>query len=84
MNYASSYYVDFANTVKAPSYTIFGAKVGYETPSKEWSVFLQGNNLTDQHYVTASKNSYDLKGVDSANFYVGDGIGFTTGVTYRF
>ena len=84
LNHASSYYVDFANTVKAPEYTIFGARIGYETPSKKWNVFLDGKNLTDKHYVTASKNSLDLKGQDAANFYVGDGIGFTTGVTYNF
>lgn len=84
LNHASSYYVDFANTVKAPEYTIFGAKVGYEAPSKRWSVFLDARNLTDKHYVTASKTSYDLKGVDSDNFYVGDGFGVTTGVSYRF
>jgi len=84
MNHASSYYVDFANTLKAPEYTIFGAKIGYETPSKRWNVFLDAKNLTNKHYVTAAKNSYDLKGVDSANFYVGDGIGFTTGVQYNF
>ena len=84
LSHASSYYVDFANTVKAPEYTIFGARIGYETPSKKWNVFLDGKNLTDKHYVTASKNSLDLKGQDSANFYVGDGIGFTTGVTYNF
>ncbi|WP_213875829.1 hypothetical protein [Pseudomonas sp. dw_358] len=47
-------------------------------------MFFDGKNLTDKHYVTASKNSLDLKGQDSANFYVGDGIGFTTGVTYNF
>lgn len=84
LNHASSYYVDFANTLKAPQYTIFGAKIGYETPSKRWNVFLDAKNLTNKHYVTASKTSYDLKGQDSDNFYVGDGLGFTTGVQYNF
>lgn len=84
MNHASSYYADFANTVKAPEYTIFGAKVGYQAPGQRWNVFLDARNLTDKHYVTATQSTYDLKGVDSANFYVGDGFGVTTGVSYRF
>ncbi|KAF1027489.1 MAG: hypothetical protein GAK37_02431 [Pseudomonas sp.] len=84
MNHASSYFVDFANTLKAPQYTIFGAKAGYETPSKRWNVFVDARNLTNKHYVTAARNSYDLKGQDSPNFYVGDAFSLTTGVQYNF
>lgn len=81
---ASKYYVDYANTLEAPGYAVFGAKVGYEAPGKRWSVFLDARNLTDRHYVTASTTSYDLKGVDTANFRPGDGFGVTAGATLRF
>jgi iron complex outermembrane receptor protein len=81
---ASSYYVDFANTLKAPSYTLFGAKLGYEAPDKRWNVFLDARNLTDEHYVTATNTSYNLAGQDFANFYPGDGFGVTTGVAFHF
>lgn len=81
---ASNYYVDYANTLKAPSYTIWGAKVGYEAPSERWSVFLDARNLTDEHYATTTNTAYDLRGNDSANFYPGDGFGVTTGVAFRF
>lgn len=81
---ASSYYVDYANTLKAPSYTLWGAKVGYDDPGERWSVYLDARNLTDEHYVTAANTAYDLRGVDSPNFYVGDGFGVYAGISYRF
>jgi len=81
---ASSYYVDFANTLSAPSYTIWGAKVGYEAPSKKWEVFLDARNLTNERYATAANTAYDARGQDSANFYPGDAFNVTTGVAFRF
>ncbi|WP_133749415.1 TonB-dependent receptor [Pseudomonas sp. LP_7_YM] len=81
---ASSYYVDFANSLGAPSYTLWGAKVGYEAPNRKWEVFVDARNLTNQRYATASNTAYDAKGEDSANFYPGDPINVTTGVSYRF
>ncbi|WP_437884544.1 TonB-dependent receptor family protein [Pseudomonas sp. LRF_L74] len=81
---SSSYYADYANTLKAPSYTILGAKMGYEAPSKRWSVYLDLRNLTDEKYVTAVSNSYDLQGVDSNVFYPGDGFSAYGGITYHF
>lgn len=84
LRYSSSYYADYANTLKAPSYTLLGAKFGYEAPSKRWSVYLDLRNLTDKKYVTAVSNSYDLQGQDSAVFYPGDGFSAFSGVSYHF
>lgn len=81
---ASSYYVDFANTLSAPSYTLWGAKIGYEAPSKKWEVFVDARNLTNQRYATATNTAYDAKGQDSANFYPGDPFNVTTGVSFHF
>jgi iron complex outermembrane receptor protein len=81
---ASSYYVDFANSLRAPSYTLWGAKFGYEAPGRKWEVFVDARNLTDERYATASNTAYDAGGQDSANFYPGDPINVTTGVAYRF
>ncbi|MGY2293256.1 TonB-dependent receptor family protein [Pseudomonas sp. SDO528_S397] len=81
---ASSFYVDFANTLSAPSYTLFGAKVGYQAPSKQWEVFVDARNLTNKRYATATNTAYDAKGQDSANFYPGDAFNVTTGVAFRF
>jgi len=81
---ASSYYVDFANTWQAPSYVIWGAKVGYQAPGERWEVFADVRNLTDQRYATAANTAYDAGGRDSANFYPGDALSLTTGIAFRF
>jgi len=81
---ASSYYVDFGNSLAAPSYTLWGAKVGYQAPGDRWSVFLDARNLTDENYAAASNTAYNLRGADSPNFYPGDGFGIITGASYRF
>ena len=47
------YFADDANTVEAPAYTLLGASVAYERalgPGK-LRAFLDGDNLTDEHYV---------------------------------
>ncbi len=82
--YASKTWVDYANSVAAPSYTILGAKVGYEKPGGKWSIFLDLKNLTDKAYATAVNPAYNLRGVDSGNLYVGDGFGAFAGASYRF
>lgn len=81
---ASSYYIDFANSWQAPSYTVWGAKVGYQAPGDKWEVFADFRNLTDEHYATAANTAYDARGRDSANFYPGDALSVTTGVAFRF
>lgn len=81
---ASRTAVDYANSFYAPSYTIFGANVGYETPSKDWKVSLDLKNLTNQKYVTAVQPLYDAKGQDTASLYPGDGIGAYVAVEMRY
>lgn len=76
--------VDYANTFYAPSYTIFGANVGYETPNKDWKVSLDLKNLANKKYVTAVQPLYDAKGQDTAALYPGDGIGAYVGVEFRY
>lgn len=78
---SSDYYVDYANSVKAPAYGIWGLKIGYEAPSQAWSTFLDFRNLTDRKYAVASYTAYDLKGADAAMFYPGDGFSVFAGFT---
>ncbi|MNR90284.1 ferrichrome outer membrane transporter [compost metagenome] len=83
--YASKTWIDYANTLAAPSYTILGAKVGYEKPGGKWSVFLDLKNLTDKAYATAVNPNYNLRGVDNTGaLYAGDGFGAFAGASYRF
>ncbi|WP_176512697.1 TonB-dependent receptor family protein [Pseudomonas ceruminis] len=81
---ASSYYIDYANTWQAPSYVLWGAKVGYQAPSKKWEVFADLRNITDERYTSAANTAYNANGRDSANFYPGDAFSVTTGVAFRF
>jgi iron complex outermembrane receptor protein len=81
---ASRTAVDYANSFYGPSYTIFGANVGYETPKKDWKVSLDLKNLANKKYVTAAQPLYDAKGQDTAALYPGDGVGAYVGVEYRY
>ena len=81
---ASRTAVDYANSFYAPSYTIFGANVGYETPNKDWKVSLDLKNLANKKYVTAVQPLYDAKGQDTAALYPGDGIGAYVAVEMRY
>ncbi|MGH8601660.1 MAG: TonB-dependent receptor family protein [Gammaproteobacteria bacterium] len=47
---SDSWFVDFANTLEADSYWLFGAKAGFKT--KRISVFVEGRNLTDEAYAS--------------------------------
>ncbi|WP_411567457.1 TonB-dependent receptor family protein [Pseudomonas veronii] len=76
--------VDYANSFYAPSYTLWGARLGYDDPGKTWQVYLDLKNITDQKYVTAVLPTYNSQGKDVASLYPGDGFGAFTGVTYNF
>lgn len=79
----SGYYVDFANTLHAPSVTVWGARLGYEPKDKGWKAFLDFRNLGDKKYAATANTAFDLKGVDSPNFYPGDGFSVYGGVSIR-
>ena len=63
LDYTSSWYVDFTNSFKANSYTLFGAKAGYIF-ADNFRIFMQAVNLDDEKYAsntaiaaTADENS---------------------------
>jgi len=85
----SGYYVDYANTLRAPNATIWGAKFGYEEPNKKWKAYIDFRNLFDKHYAAAANTVDDATKVAggsaaSANFYPGDGFSVYSGISYRF
>nr|WP_296268061.1 TonB-dependent receptor [Pseudomonas sp. UBA6562] len=81
---ASRTAVDYANTFYAPSYTLFGANVGFEAPNKDWKVSLDVKNLANKKYVTAVQPIYNANGQDTAALYPGDGIGAYVAVEVRY
>jgi iron complex outermembrane receptor protein len=80
----SGYYVDYANSLEAPSAVIWSAKFGYEAPTRKWKAYLDFRNLGDRHYASAANTVDNARGRDSANFYPGDGFSVYGGVSYRF
>ncbi|AIR90433.1 TonB-dependent receptor family protein [Pseudomonas cremoricolorata] len=81
---ASRTSVDYANSLYAPSYTIWGANVGYEAPKGNWKVSLDLKNLANKAYVTAVTPVYNARGQDTASFWPGDGIGAYVGIEARY
>ncbi|WP_171257547.1 TonB-dependent receptor family protein [Acinetobacter qingfengensis] len=80
----SGYYVDYKNTLKAPSYAIWGLRAGYEAPDQRWKVYVDLKNLTDKHYVAVASSSYNYNGSDAAVFWPGDGRSIFVGTGFRF
>jgi iron complex outermembrane recepter protein len=48
-----SYFVDSANTLDTEAYAIWGLKAGYD-PGKGFSVYVEGRNLSDTHYIAST------------------------------
>lgn len=77
--------VDYSNTLYAPSYVIWGAKLGFQPPNKAFDLYLDLRNLTDKNYAATLSSVYDAAGSrDTRSLYAGDGFGAFTGVEVRF
>lgn len=80
---ASGYPIDFANTFRAQRYAIWGLKAaGALSSSVSW--FVEGRNLGDRAYASATGIVKDAAGRDQAQFLPGDGRAFYAGIDWRF
>ena len=76
-------FVDYANTVRAGDYLTLGARG--EIQFKNWSLFAEARNLTDERYVsTVIGASLNAAGADTASFAPGEPQSFTVGAQLRF
>src|SRR5262249_3925674 len=76
----NGYYVNSANTVSTPAYTLVNLKIGFNYRPWNLEVFFEGRNLGDKSFVSAVQ-------VDDANgnyFFPGDGRGFYGSVAWRW
>lgn len=76
----SSWYVNSANTAKAPAYALFDFEMGWRIAPWNLEVFFEARNLLDVNYVSAVQ-------VDSANgayYEPGDGRAFYAGIQWRW
>lgn len=79
----SSNWVDFKNTLSAKPYALLGARVGWDD-GKHWKLFIDGRNLTDEHYASSIWVMANAAGADSAQFNPGATRSVFGGFEYRF
>jgi iron complex outermembrane recepter protein len=77
------YNVDFAETLYADNYFLWGLKAGQKL-NEHWSWFLEGRNLANQKYAASTGISRNLNGVDTATFLPGDGRAAYMGITWTY
>ncbi len=77
------YNVDFAETLYADNYFLWGLKAGQKV-NEHWSWFLEGRNLANQKYAASTGISRNLNGVDTATFLPGDGRTAYMGITWTY
>lgn len=76
------YYIDHANSYKAPGYTIAGLRVGGKIAT-QWSWFADARNLADRKWIASSNVIADARGMDGRNFLPGDGRSVYFGLEWR-
>jgi iron complex outermembrane receptor protein len=76
------YYIDHANSFKAPGYAILGLKLGGDAGAG-WQWFADLRNLADRKWIASSNVVADAHGVDGRNFLPGDGRSLYVGLEWR-
>ena len=76
------YYVDHADTFRAPGYTLIGLKIGGRI-GRQWSWFADARNLQDRNWIATTNVVADARGLDAANFLPGDGRSIYAGIEWR-
>jgi len=77
------YNVDFAETLYADSYFLWGMKAGQKF-NQHWSWFVEGRNLANQKYAATTGVARNQNGADGALFLPGDGRTAYLGVTWTY
>lgn len=79
------YNVDFAETLYADSYFLWGIKAGQKI-NQHWSWFVEGRNLADQKYAATTGVIADARRAftSPAQFFPGDGRTAYLGVTWTY
>lgn len=80
---ASRAWVDHANSLSAPGYSVIGLKLNQQL-AQGMSWFLEGRNLTDKRYASTTGVMRDAGGNDAAQFAPGEGRAVYVGVSKAF
>lgn len=76
------YYVDHANSFRAPGFATFGVKLGGAI-GERWQWFADLRNLGDRRWIASTNVVADAGGVDGRNFLPGDGRSLYVGMEFR-
>ncbi len=76
-------YVDYAHTLQAPGYVLFGAQAGLKLPHGV-SLYVDARNLSNRHYVSDVSTIIDARGANPRAFYPGAGRTVYGGVKIEF
>ncbi|WP_395374044.1 TonB-dependent receptor family protein [Marinicella sp. W31] len=79
----SDYYIDLANSFEADNYALLGISVGWQ-PSERWRFYVEGRNLTDRTYISATLPIPDAGSQDGNYFYSGEGRSVYSGLQVMF
>jgi len=79
----SGAYVDYANTLRAPSYVLFGLQASYEI-TRGLTAFVDARNLGDKRYISDFSTITDARRSNTAVFYPGSGRAVYAGLRYKF
>lgn len=77
------YNVDFAETLYADRYFLWGLKAGQKI-NQHWSWFVEGRNLANQKYAATTGVARNQNGADGALFLPGDGRTAYVGVNWNY
>lgn len=75
-------WIDHANTLSAPGYTLVGLQVGGHL-GERWSWFVDGRNLTDRRWAASTGVVADAFGRDGRYLLPGDGRAVYAGLQWR-
>lgn len=75
----SDAWVDYANTLKAPGYTILNLGAGWNITPRA-SLFVDARNLTDERYVSNFGAVTDARVASTAVFWPGEGVSAFVGL----
>lgn len=67
---ASSAFVDFSNTLKAPDYAIMGFTAGYRV-NENIDLFVSGRNLLDEEYAATFSTIASPNPFNTSTFFQG-------------
>lgn len=76
------YFIDHANTFRAPGYFITGLRLSGERRGG-WNWFVEARNLQDRRWISTTGVIADARGQDSRNFMPGDGRAYYVGLQWR-